>query len=700
MTTQEIREIAIESANTYYKFLEENDKGLQEVDVFELEYVNSKNLIKLRLASKLIDIEGVQFKNLRVNKKFDNSAVKIIEYDYEKSVMLIKPGEKATPFFEHLKHFDLKVIVDLKFLVLRVKRWFEMNGAKLKLPEKPSILIDSFREIQYFDEVHLQPSENQKKAIETLFTQPFSYIWGAPGTGKTQFVLAYAILHYIQNGAKVAIMAPTNNAVEQVLKGVLSMTDRAGVNRKQIIRIGTPSKDFAEKYPEVCEDRGISKQISDIDAQIDLYESILNYSEVKEWLSTGKQLLPLFDELLELAKLPRKDKEERKRIQELAKPMIIQIQRSFADFPEWDYFVGSITLSSCQSVYKQMLAFLDKHEVEQKSQETMFLEYKQNGMETIEADLEELLRQKQYLESMTTEKRLTEVNVVAYTLDGYIGSYADAQLIVDHFFVDEAGYANLIKTLSIMLRDTTVTLFGDHKQLPPVCELSEIDMDRDEKYQNMFLWAQSSIFLDTLFEYPKTYCIEQFLKNGNLNPTKMVQSSLNATYRFGENLAKVLARHVYTSDFHSLNPVGETRIIFVNARKMEPMKSRCSVNEVFEIKKVVQKLRQNWNTDFVILTPYKNQVKMLNKHLPQERNEFRILTVHGSQGREWDTVILSAVDTHDKWFVDSRKSMSKGLNLINTAVSRARKNLIIVCDIDYWAHQNGQLITELYKIKS
>ena len=59
MTTQEIREIAIESANTYYKYLEENDKGLQEVDVFELEYVNSKNIIKLRLAAKLMDTEGL-----------------------------------------------------------------------------------------------------------------------------------------------------------------------------------------------------------------------------------------------------------------------------------------------------------------------------------------------------------------------------------------------------------------------------------------------------------------------------------------------------------------------------------------------------------------------------------------------------------------------------------------------------------------
>jgi superfamily I DNA and/or RNA helicase len=49
--------------------------------------------------------------------------------------------------------------------------------------------------------------------------------------------------------------------------------------------------------------------------------------------------------------------------------------------------------------------------------------------------------------------------------------------------------------------------------------------------------------------------------------------------------------------------------------------------------------------DFVILTPYKKQIRLLNNYLPQERNDLKILTVHGSQGREWETVILSVVDT-------------------------------------------------------
>ena len=96
--------------------------------------------------------------------------------------------------------------------------------------------------------------------------------------------------------------------------------------------------------------------------------------------------------------------------------------------------------------------------------------------------------------------------------------------------------------------------------------------------------------------------------------------------------------------------------------------------EVQEIRGVAGRLKRLSEDDFMILTPYKKQVRLLSKHLPQERNDLKIQTVHGSQGREWDTVILSVVDTADMWFVDTANPSSKGLNLVNTAVSREKSS--------------------------
>lgn len=62
--------------------------------------------------------------------------------------------------------------------------------------------------------------------------------------------------------------------------------------------------------------------------------------------------------------------------------------------------------------------------------------------------------------------------------------------------------------------------------------------------------------------------------------------------------------------------------------------------------------------------------------------------------------ILSVVDTTKKWFTDSNNLISKGKNVINTAVSRAIDRLIIVCDHDYWtdSSQQSQLIYKLLSI--
>ena len=83
------------------------------------------------------------------------------------------------------------------------------------------------------------------------------------------------------------------------------------------------------------------------------------------------------------------------------------------------------------------------------------------------------------------------------------------------------------------------------------------------------------------------------------------------------------------------------------------------------------------------------------------RNRFpfdNVVTVHQSQGREWDNVFLSVTDTTDKFFTNSLSSVSDGKKVINTAVSRAKKNLIIVCDYKYWIAQKSQLIGKLLAV--
>lgn len=791
MTAEEIRDIAIDSSRAYYEYLAQNDKGIQEVDVFELEYLQGKDIvIKLRLSAKLFDTEAIFIKNLRNNKKYDTVNIKIIEYDNDKNILLIKPSENVKEDFVSISKTDIKVISDLKFLVQRVKTWYELNGSKLALPTKVSKHSTDFQNIEFFKDKNFQPSENQKQSLENIFTNPFSYVWGAPGTGKTQFVLSYAVLHYIKKGDKIAILAPTNNAIEQVLRGVIKMTDKAGIDRKQIIRLGTPSKKFAEVFPEVCEEKGVQRKIDEIDKQIQILDRMLNFQNQKKAIDEFSNIVPEFDMLTELSskikseqKLvyetngqhKKKDIEVKllnenvinqtqqlnisiaktnsishkivkvfsskptnkeneiilleakiisskrkleyskyelseiskkriaqeysvKKIQELASIKIKNLINQTKDFSEVNAIISNLSTDNISKVKEEVNSIIAQKNEKLVVDQHLFNEYKSNGLLDIKSELNNYLALRAKLAASSTEERLNSVNVVACTLDGYIGRYAETKLNVEHIFLDEAGYANIIKALTLFNHTTPISFLGDHKQLPPVCEINDSDIERDNKFHNMFLWAQSAIFLDALFSSSKDICRNQYIQNTDFNPKNIKRTSLNSTYRFGNNLAKILAKHVYSKEFNSNNPEGETKILSVDAKKTEGLKSRISKNEVSEISKIVTTLKRNGNDDFVILTPYKKQIRLLNNYLPQERNELKILTVHGSQGREWDTVILSVVDTSDKWFVDTKIPISKGLNLVNTAVSRAKRNLIIVCDINYWAGQEGQLITELINL--
>ena len=94
--------------------------------------------------------------------------------------------------------------------------------------------------------------------------------------------------------------------------------------------------------------------------------------------------------------------------------------------------------------------------------------------------------------------------------------------------------------------------------------------------------------------------------------------------------------------------------------------------------------------DVGIITPYNSQVNELNRQLP----DIEASTIHKYQGREKDTIILSTVD-------DQISEFSDDANLINVAISRAKKRFCLVVSgneqerkgnisdlIDYIAYHN------------
>lgn len=784
MQAAEIRELCMSGTKAYYDFLAKNDRGLQRIVVRTIETMPN-GAFQLTIAAKLVDTEAVFFLFKTNNKKYNTSQIPIAFYDANTKTIQVRPEEEFLSLFEGLKAADLEIVSDLKFLVERVRIWYEKNGAKLLLPNKKSVLKGKEQQIQYFEDK--QPSSNQLKAISTIFNHSFSYVWGAPGTGKTQGVLSYALLHYLRNGYKVAILGPTNNAIEQVLRGVIEMTDRADIDRDKIIRLGNPSRAFADDYPEVCEVRGMMKQLEAVQAQMKVLRAVLlhqqhakilaalssngvNWEELRQlkqdldnlvqaerqhlvqYNATNnkierrkKQLISLKNDIrhnekklgpldrafkkllgINVAKVEkevaRKKKEYREiedEIDELeAKAHFLKIDwegalakaevqknqlaaqtnflKSHLEAKEANELLDKFFSGSPEAINEALEELQKAYEKSKKQLGDLAQKYEYLTIAELEEQFRQLEEKEAFLKSYSTEERLKNVSITAATLDGYIGRFMEQELNVDHIFVDEAGYANIVKVLTLFNHRVPITLLGDHMQLPPVCEVNDATIREDSDYHNAFVWAQSAIFAEGVFVKDQATMLQEYVKNLDLDPVCMQKADLNETYRFGENLAKILDEYVYKNGFSSANVEGKTLVYAAYAPKpAESKKKRENIAEVKAIQRMVGRLDMN---DFVILTPYRNQLKLLAEYLPQAYHNQQIITVHGSQGREWHTVILSVVDTHDKWFTDSTNKLSKGLNLINTAVSRAKYRLIIVADTKFWQRQQKQLLCGLLAI--
>ncbi len=295
--------------------------------------------------------------------------------------------------------------------------------------------------------------------------------------------------------------------------------------------------------------------------------------------------------------------------------------------------------------------------------------------------------------------------VLGMTLDSFIGLTMQKCLAVDRVFVDEAPYAPLAKVIPVLSLHKPIAMLGDHCQLPPVYEGE--NSDEAESY-----WGTSSIFMEDAFRLGNNYrALNELDEPRHLLVKRVV---LRDSYRFGPRLARVLDMHVYKGIGLQGRGEHDTSIESVHCEPYERggRERRQNDSEVDEILSRVEAwgswingAREATGSTLAILTPYKNQRKLINKELrrafwrkPEILKRVEVWSVHQSQGREWDVVFFSASDTgrlfgNGPWYADSRKLVGRAV--LNTAISRAKKHLRVFNDRAWWGQQTNSILAEL-----
>lgn len=533
----------INSSFVYFDYLNKSNLGLEINDVVRVDFVNGSSegyTYNLFLKKQLVSIEYIY---ITIDKVPYADEVTANYFDKKQKKLEVTVKSKAIKgLFDNVDLGNIFVVSDLKFLVSSVRKYYEAMIEQITMPCTTSQLTPPNVEDQ-----------DQQVALNTIFSTPMSYIWGAPGTGKTKVVLSEAVIKYVENGKSVAIFAPTNSSLEQILTGLLPELSARWIDTSTVTRLGAASEQFFELYPQVCE-----KQIKILD---------------------GK--------------------------------------------------------------------------------------------------------------SKVQKKSLKNSMVIAMTLDTYM-LREDLQTVdFCHIFLDEAGFAPLIKTLAVCTNGKPITLLGDHCQLKPVCEM-DITTLKNPDYSDVCLWTQSGVYLESVFTKNIDKIKIEYFNNSqpSFSQSYLEKKELLKTYRFGKNLTALLDKFIYKNGLHSELP--DAGLFYINVNSS--IDGLSNINEVNKITEYIKTTKLSHDQTGII-TPFRKQADLLKKSLPYLSEN--IMTIHKSQGREFETVILSPVMLH---FHLTNSNNISAKYALNVALSRVKKNLIIVCDYNFWIAQKNQLLSEILLI--
>jgi len=680
MDPESLSKTLVESASSVYSYIEDMQFATEPplgVSVTEVSSYDVKDgYAVLHLQSLLQDTGSLMLQVDSVRLVGDDAG--FTRYDEVSRTIVARPGPEILSAMS-IAHPHVCVLSDVKFLIRATMEFLGRHSRSIRVPCHPP----SAGEPVFPDDA--KPSEQQRRAVASVLSNPLSYVWGAPGTGKTQFVLATCIRTCIDRGMKVAVFAPTNNSVEQVLRGILKAFDEKSLG-KGILRLGVPTKSFLLEHPEMCEDSQAQKRADRLRKSIENMEEVLferTCERIRGKVDDLSERLEVMEGTATIAVSPEMGRE-------LA-PILTLCSRTRRIPCDSDTDLREVLAEARSALFDRDRPALD------------IAEYRSLTDGDVASMISSLEDELESISSRCTNKRVKDASVVAATPLQFIsrfrpkGSADDGrmELDVDWIFLDEAGYCNLMHAMTLFSNGVPIAFLGDHMQLPPVCEMDRELLARwakgSTRMRNAFLWDMNALYCESMITGDVDDLARAYVEGRAPRFELTARSDLTESHRFGPNLARMLDSFVYRNGMTG-HGEGNLRILYIDARCTERRKRENTAERDAVVAFLESESPEP--SSFAILTPYADQVKLLKHSVGRYRDS--VMTVHASQGREWDTVILSVADngvlSREVPFRFTSSADEIGLKIINTAVSRAKKRLILVCDRGFWMSKGDELI--------
>lgn len=526
----------------------------------------------------------------------------------------------------------------------------DRRGAKLK---EPNIVI-------YDNKVNI----DQMRVIYNAMKYPVNYVQGPPGTGKTQTILNVILSAFFNN--KTTLVCSSNN---KPVNGIIEKLTFTYIDKVEIpfpyIRLGN-RKEIAKSTRRILD-------LYNYKLDINIDDEIIN--NIKNKTNEGNK------DLIHYLEMYESRRELRNRI-DSAKTLYDIMENHNNHF----YKNLDNELSSLIEEYKQMPIISNNDVLELVTTVSDDVEFKKYmffesvkyikklkntryepliNICKIEDDDERVNTFNYWLSNDYNLKLLENVFPVIMTTNISASRLGTAEHTFDLVIMDEAGQCNCATALLPIARAKSLLLVGDTNQLKPVIVLEDIINDKLKK--------EYAITED--YDYCTNSILDIMKKHDKISKDIM----LTYHYRCGKRIINFSNKRFYENKLNLDYLKDEGTLALIDVKNMN---SRLRNENYEEAKAIIEYIKRNELKDAAIITPFKNQKDLITKMIDENGiKDITCGTIHQVQGAEKDTIIISSSISPKT----SRKTfewIKNNAEITNVAVTRAKKNLIVVSDVE------------------
>lgn len=294
---------------------------------------------------------------------------------------------------------------------------------------------------------------------------------------------------------------------------------------------------------------------------------------------------------------------------------------------------------------------------------------------------------------------LDSVNVVGATCIGVCSQSRFADLDFDVTIIDEAGQIQIHNALVPMSVSNKVIMLGDYKQIPPSVEQELITACNENGIPTEYL--KKSLF--------------EVLYNNLPDSNKIM---LDTQYRMPGEIADIISEWFYSGQYKSFSgkrglksiipDISSFPFIIVDTstcnRRYEERTDEGGTFNILEAEicaNIVRYAIENNNCDYNeigVISAYKAQVGKIKHELKKKMSDMSldeiVATLDSFQGQERDLILYSFTKSSNKKSKSNRIGFLNELRRLNVAMSRCKKTLVLIGDMEFLSSCEHQDIDE------